>query len=316
MNIPYFDAHCDTLSVMKATGQAFSNNSLHVAQDRGTMYKPWAQFFAIFASDKLKTEEGFRGGLDDFKAQYQVFANILEQHGNQLSFCKNVRDLERAKQEEKTAAFLSVEGAELLDCSLSRLEEAYQLGVRMCGLTWNYQNALSGSNMENPDRGLTTLGRQFVEKCQTLGMIVDVSHLGPKGFWDVAEMLEVPFVASHSNSAKLWPHSRNLTDEQFMAVVKAKGAVGLNLYADFLGEDPDIDTVISHIRHFIDLGGEKTIAIGGDLDGCKRLPKEIHGLQDIWKIADRLLQKNYSESLIYDIFYENLKRVVAEVCVI
>lgn len=316
MNIPYFDAHCDTLSAMLQKQQGFANNALHVELNRGSNYQPWAQFFAMFASDKLKTKAGFVSGGADFNAQYQLFEKMVAEHEDTLHFCKNIADLKHAEENGKVAGFLSVEGAELLDCSLERLEDAYEKGVRMLTLTWNYHNALSGSNIEHPEKGLTEHGRAFVQRCRELGVLVDVSHLSPKGFWDVAELLDVPFVASHSNAASLWEHSRNITDAQFLQIVKAGGVCGINLYADFLGENATIDTVIAHIAHFLDLGGAKSIAVGADLDGCERLPLGINAIEDIWKIADRLLQKNYPESLICDIFYENLRRVVEEVCVI
>ncbi len=94
----------------------------------------------------------------------------------------------------RRAAFLSVEGAELLDCSLERLEEAHAMGVRAVNPTWNHVNALSGTNAEEPERGLTPQGRAFVRKMERLGMLVDVSHLSDPGFWDVAEELSGPFL--------------------------------------------------------------------------------------------------------------------------
>ena len=302
MKFPLFDAHCDTLSAMLETGQTLRRNSLHVDLDRGRKYMPWAQFFAIFGQE--------------FMPQYALFQRELAANRADMMFCKTAQDAEIATSEGKTAAFLSVEGAELLDCSLERLEEAAARGVRMVTLTWNNKNALSGTNVEGSDRGLTQLGRRFVRKCQELGVIVDVSHLSEPGFWDVTEEVSGPFVASHSNSATVWPHSRNLTDAQFLAIIKAGGVAGLNLYSEFVGESPAVEDAIRHIEHFLDLGGAKSIAIGADLDGCDTLPQGIAGIQDMEKLAEGLLGKNYSQALVQDIFYNNLFRVVQEVCVI
>jgi len=184
----------------------------------------------------------------------------------------------------------------------------------MVTLIWNHENLLSGTNVEGTDRGLTTFGRLFVRRCQALGVIVDVSHLSEPGFWDVAEEMAGPFVASHSNSSAVWPHSRSLSDLQFLAIAEAGGVAGLNLYSEFVSERPDVDSAIAHVEHFLGLGGEKSIAIGADLDGCDSLPWGIAGVQDLEKLAEGLLRRNYSEALVQDIFYNNLFRVVDVIC--
>jgi len=322
VKFPLFDAHCDTLSAMYAFEQPLLRNNLHVDLERGRKYAPQAQFFAIFGelgADLNPATEGFphweRGG-QCFAAQYNVFQRALETNRDKMAFCRTATDAGIAAQGGQLAAYLSVEGAEILDCSVEKLREAHQLGVRMVGLTWNVKNTLSGTSAEATAQGLTEQGRRFVQECQALGVIVDVSHLSVPGFWDVAEMLTVPFVASHSNAYALCPHSRNLTDDQFCAIVKAGGVAGINLFNMFLGENPDIDTVVAHIEHFLALGGGKSIAMGADLDGCDQLPQGINGIEDMEKLAERLLQKNYPETLVADMFYHNLMRVVEQVCVI
>ena len=89
---------------------------------------------------------------------------------------------------------------------------------------------------------------------------------------------------------------------------------GLNMFADFLGDDPDCDTVISHLEHFLSLGGEKNVSIGGDWDGISRMPRGMSGIQDMAELYERLLRRNYSEALVRDVFFNNLMRVVSKVC--
>jgi len=321
MKLPLFDAHCDTLSAMLYTNQPMQRNNLHVDLQRGEKYAPWAQFFAIFGQIDPMGGAGFCGfqtfpdGRHCFEAQYRLFQESLAANRDQMYFCRTASDVETAALAGKMAAFLSVEGAELLDCDLGRLDEAYELGVRMVGLTWNAANALSGTSVEESERGLTELGRKFVRRCEELGVIVDVSHISEPGFWDVAEESTKPFVASHSNAYAIYPHSRNLTDAQFRAIIQADGIAGINLFTMLLG-GATIDTVMAHMEHFLSLGGERHLAIGADLDGCEELPVGLHGIEDMEKLAERLLQKNYAESLVYDIFYHNLMRVVKTVCVI
>lgn len=320
MKLPLFDAHCDTISAILRTDSELCCNNLHIDMKRSDGFFPYAQFFAIFAQIKPDEKSDdlnwllWRKGNDAFAQQYGVFIREMERNRRIISFCKCWSDAEKAFSEGKKAAFLSIEGAEIIDCSIEKLEKVYNQGVRAIILTWNFQNKLSGSNDEGYSNGLTQLGRNFVKRCQELGIIVDVSHLSEPGFWDVIEIAEKPIIASHSNSKTIWPNKRNLTDRQFMAIAKTGGVAGINLYTDFLGEKPDINKVTEHIEHFLQLGGEKNIAIGADLDGCDTLPEGISGIEDIYKIAENLLKKNYTEALVYDIFYNNLKRVVMEIC--
>jgi len=324
MKFPLFDAHCDTISEALIKHEGFCRNDLHWDLGRAEAYRPCAQFFAIFAlvldsPDELEPAHQalyWRRGRDAFDAQYGKFAEELDRNQARMTFCRSAADAEAAAAAGKIGAFLSVEGGEILDCSIESLERAYGMGVRAVNLTWNYENALSGSNVQGADRGLTEPGREFVRRCQELGVIVDLSHTSDPGFWDVMEMAARPVMASHSNARALWNHTRNLTDDMFRAIIKNGGVAGINLYTDFLDADPDVDTVVRHIEHFLDLGGAKHICMGGDLDGCDTLPRGIRGNQDIWKIGEALLKKNYTEELICDIFYNNLLRVVKSACAI
>lgn len=305
-----FDGHCDTLSRCLNAGEGIRENSGQLDLTRTGIFAPYAQFFAIYAD--ADAVEGPLWG--EFARQHRFFQKQMERNGDLAVPCRTAEEAARAARAGKAAAFLSVEGAELLECSPERLEQAHGLGVRAVNLVWNHQNALSGSNADAPERGLTPLGVRFVERAQALGVLVDVSHLSEPGFWDVAACAQKPFFASHSDAKAVWDHKRNLTDAQFTAIIKCRGVAGLNFYADFLGRDPDVDTVLGHAEHFLALGGERSLSIGGDWDGCDRLPKGISGVVDLEKLWERMLQKNYHESMIEDIFYNNLMRVVSEVC--
>lgn len=319
-DLSLFDAHCDTVSAILSSGSGLYSNDLHVDLLRAGKYRVYAQFFAIFGLVNPRGDWDFAESLTwpcgeaCFDDQYRVFLREIEKNKNIIEFCRGAKDAERAAQRGKSAAFLSVEGAEILDCSIERLEKAYTQGVRAVVLTWNFENKLSGSNDEGSDKGLTDLGRLFVRKCEELGIIVDVSHISQKGFWDVIEIAQRPVIASHSNSKALCDNKRNLSDRQFGAIADTGGVVGINLFSDFLGESPNIDTVTGHIEHFLQLGGEKNIAIGADFDGCDRLPDGIDGVESVYKLAENLLKKNYTEPLVYDIFYNNLLRVVMDIC--
>jgi membrane dipeptidase len=115
-------------------------------------------------------------------------------------------------------------------------------------------------------------------------------------------------LASHSNAKALCDHPRNLTDAQFLALVKNGGCAGLNLCPDFLGQGRGIEAVIAHADHFLSLGGQKSLCLGGDLDGIGSLPAGLRGVQDLGVLYEAMLRRNWSEKLVQDIFYHNLMR--------
>lgn len=305
-----FDGHCDT--ILALTGSPVSGplppgslmeNTLHVDLKRGLQMDAYAQTFALF---------GFGGENGEvFDRLYARFTQETDACAEAVSFCRTRKEAEAAAGRKRCAAFLSVEGADVLGCRADKLEEAAEKGVRGFGVSWNRANALCGTNAEDADRGLSLRGKEYVRLAMELGMVVDVSHLSDPGFWDVEKLAKGPFIASHSNARAVHAHPRNLTDDMFRAIRDHSGTAGVNLYALFLGEgEVTMETVLRHIDHFLDLGGEKTLAIGGDLDGCEGLPEGIAGVQDIRLIREALELRGYHEELLDDIFYNNLMRTL------
>ena len=140
------------------------------------------------------------------------------------------------------------------------------------------------------------------------GIVVDVSHASDKLFFDVAEIATQPFIATHSNSRSVTNHRRNLTNEQFKIIKERNGIVGINFHRDFLSDNPDSASkydLLKHIDKFLSLGGENTVCIGTDFDGCN-LPDDITGSESLAEIYETLLKHNYKESIIRKIFYENV----------
>ena len=195
--------------------------------------------------------------------------------------------------------------------ALDHLETVASWGVRLINPVWNNANVLSGSCADEPDRGLSVYGREFVAKMYEYGIFADVSHISDAGFWDVIQAAKGPVVASHSNARApgLCPHRRNLTDDMFRAVRDTGGVVGINLYLDFVGGG-HMDDLIAHIEHFLSLSGESTVAIGGDLDGCEALAAGMTGVQDVAKLYQALEERGYPQSLLEDIFWNNWRRIL------
>ncbi len=305
-----FDGHCDTLLGLlfsKREPGALYRSDLHVDLERASAMEGYAQFFAFFG-----TRDFFREG-DIFERFHARFLAEMEACREHVRFCRTGTEADAAIAEGKAAAFISVEGAEVLDCDPARLEKAADLGMRSLCLSWNRANEICGTNAEDPDRGLSLKGREFARLAEERGVLLDVSHLSDPGFWDVEKLARSPFAASHSNSRAVFGHRRNLTDDMFRAIRDHGGVAGLNLYAAFLGEgEVTIETAVRHIEHFLDLGGEKTVAMGGDLDGCDTLPRGMRGIQDVCLLEQALEDRGYDRPLLDDIFFGNWRRVVGD----
>ena len=235
----------------------------------------------------------------------------LSENQDVVSLCKTGEEIDAAAACHKTAALLSIEGADLLDCSLAHLETVASWGVRLINPVWNNANILSGSCAQNSDCGLSVYGREFVAKMDNYGIFTDVSHISDTGFWDVVRCSKRPIVASHSNSRApgLCGNRRNITDDMFRAIRDSGGVVGINLYLDFVG-GKTMDDLVAHIEHFLSLNGESTVAIGGDLDGCEALAAGMTGVQDVAKLYQALEEKGYPQSLLEDIFWNNWRRIL------
>lgn len=300
MSIPLFDCHCDTIVAASMSDEDIRQNSLHLDLERLHKYSPSAQIFAVCTQ--------FIEGASSAAAYIKKLKIELKKNSDIVKLCLNSADLDDAIHKDMVAAFISVEGAE----QISYVEEAYNSGVRIIHPTWNNDNAICGAEMGSGS-GLTEYGRKFILKAQELGLVLDMSHISVRGFWDVMEFANKPVIAGHSNSKKLCSHPRNISDEQFCALMKIGGGAGINLYPEFLGFKHDIDSVVAHIEHFLSLGGEKAVFLGCDFDGIEITPAGINGVQDLEKLYNALLRRNYSESLTCDIFFYNLNEIIRRI---
>lgn len=300
MTIPLFDAHCDTGTVMLDTGSSLRKNGAHLDITRAMKFAPYAQVFAIWAMPGRKRI---------FEDTIEVLKRSFSECEDVITLCRSAEDAVRAAAAGKAAAFISLEGADAIDCDIKRLRSAYDDGLRIVHLCWNFDNALCGAAMDSGG-GLTDMGRDFIEAAWDLGVLIDMSHISEAAFWDVIKLAKRPVIAGHSNSKALCDHARNITDEQFKAIAGLHGCVGVNLCPDFLGLNRDIGAIAEHIEHFLALGGEEAVCIGADWDGVDELPTGITGIQDMDKLYELLLRRGYSEGLVRDVFYNNLMRLI------
>lgn len=319
MDIPVFDAHCDTIAEAVLQGCELLENKLHLDLLRGGCYTPYAQVFAVFTrptDGEIPIDYSHDWPPEVVKAAGEALLDRLleefQKNDGILIHCKTAKDIGLAAAEGKIAALIAAEGAELIGTGISDLYTAYDKGVRLVNLCWNFDNAICGAANGPTQSGLTELGCLYVRKMQELGMVVDLSHASERTFWDTAERANRPIIAGHSNAKAVCDNPRNLTDEQFQALVDMGGVAGLNLCREFLNEsgEAELEDVLRHLEHFLALDGAKSICLGGDLDGINRLPKGITGIESYGKIYELLLRRNYPESLARDIFYNNLLNVL------
>lgn len=308
--ISVFDAHCDTISRCWREYEGLDSNSGAVSLERTASFGRYCQFFALWTADGYT---GYPSGGDSVERAYHAllrcFKDQMARNSAKIVQCRTAGEAERVNRQGKAAAFLSVEGAELLGCDPGRLDQAAEDGVVAINLTWNHANTLSGANCDEPERGLSPSGREFVAKMEDLHILVDVSHLSEAGFWDVAEMARRPFIASHSNTKSVWDHIRNLTDGQINAIIKNQGVIGLNFYTEFVGGGRDLDAVRAHLDHILELGGASNAALGGDWDGCDTIAG-LPAIDSLPRLYEHLLRHGYRETVVQDLFYNNLMRVV------
>ena len=221
----------------------------------------------------------------------------------------------------RVTAILHMEGAEALDPMLTDLVGWYRDGLRSLGLVWARPNAFAegvpfrfpGSPDTGP--GLTSAGLRLVEACNDLGILVDLSHLNERGFWDVAGITTAPLVATHSNAHALCASTRNLTDRQLDAIGQSGGVVGINFAVGFLREDGHnvVDTplgeIVRHISYIAKRIGVEHVAFGSDFDGAL-VSNEVGGIQGLPAIVEALVEAGFDESEVAKITHENWLRVL------
>jgi membrane dipeptidase len=234
-----------------------------------------------------------------------------------------IADLEAALGGGPPGAILRFEGAEPTDPELRDLEAFYERGLRSLGLVWSRPNAFAhGVPFRFPSSpdvgdGLTDAGRQLVAACNRLGILVDVSHLNERGFWDVATTSEAPLVATHSNAHALSPNSRNLTDAQIDEIGRTRGIVGVTFHAGMLTQEGGIDLttplarVVDHVDHVVERIGIDCVGFGSDFDGAK-VPTELGDSAGLPRLVETLRTRGYSEDDIAKLAHGNWLRVLRE----
>ena len=343
--IPVFDGHNDTILSLMGSGRSFFewSHEGHLDQPRAKAGGMFGGFFAVFVRDPeaMPTEEvpdprkaiarysdpaALPLAMELEYAQRQALRTLgtlmrLEEASRgQVRIVRSAADIRACIADGTFAIELHIEGAEAIDPELTALEVFHRAGLRSLGITWSRPNRFAhgvpfGGGTPDTGPGLTDLGKELVRACNRLRILLDLSHLNEKGFWDVAELSDAPLVATHSNAHALSPQTRNLTDKQLAAIRESDGMVGLNFHVGFLRADgqgnPDtpLETMADHLDYLIERLGEDRVGLGSDFDGAT-MPNDLADAASLPHLFAILRQRGYDEPLLRKIGYENWVRVL------
>ncbi len=338
-----FDGHNDfSMRLENAQGEAdyslfFNRNSEgHIDLPRAEEGGLCGGLFAIFVEPPASSESQddatkrrlrmqplqFDFALSVTNRRIAMLKELATRSDGSVAIATTVSEIERAYSAGRFAIVLHLEGAESVEPSLKNLETLYGAGVRSIGLVWSRPDAFGfgvpfdfpGSPDSGP--GLTDAGKELVRSCNRLGIMVDVSHLNEKGFWDVERLSEKPIVATHSNVHSLCPTPRNLTDRQIDAIGASDGVIGLNYAIQFLRRDgqKNTDTQLSvmadHVAYIAERIGVEHIALGSDFDGAT-ISKELGDVSGLPKLMDALRARGFNGEELEMIARKNWLRVLA-----
>lgn len=350
MRIPVFDGHNDTLLHLyeknRGKGRSFFEESDigHIDLPRAKRGGFTGGFFAVFvptpASDALPAEANDKEmvarfldaepacvpqsyALQKTMGMARLMYNLEAEAPDEIKVVRNTDELEQCLNERMLAMIFHIEGAEAIDPDLNALYVLHAAGLRSIGIVWSRPNAFGHgvpfAFPSSPDTGpgLTDAGFNLVKTCNELGILVDLSHLNEKGFWDVADLSDRPLVATHSGVHELCASSRNLTDEQMHAILDSNGVMGINFHVGFLRADgardaeTSIDEIVRHIDYAVNLMGVDHVALGSDFDGAT-MPNQLGDVAGLPKLIDALRANGYEEGDIRKIAGENWVRVLRE----
>jgi membrane dipeptidase len=216
---------------------------------------------------------------------------------------------------------MHVEGAEAIDREFYALEAFYHTGLRSLGPVWSRPNAYGHGvpfkYPHSPDTGpgLSDAGRDLIRACNRLKIMIDLSHLNERGFWDVAQISDAPLVATHSNAHAIAPATRNLTDRQLDAIRDSDGMVGVNFAVYFLRDDgthdsnTPLDAIVRHVSYLAERVGIERVGFGSDFDGAA-VPQELGDVTGLPRLVDALRHVGFDEPAIRKVTHENWIRVL------
>lgn len=305
------DLHCDTIMQLldhPDSGDLY-RNTWKIDIEKLQKAHSKVQDFALFIN---------LGETNDPYGRYEEMRNLcttqIHLYGEHIQHVLSYQDVESVYESGKIGALMSIEEGGVLGGDLDKLNQAYQDGVRLITLTWNYPNGLGEPHCGEQHKKLTPKGIEFVEAMQDLGIIVDCSHLNDAGTEQLGDILDVPFVASHSNAREVTAHTRNLPDNLIKLIANKGGVIGLNFAQSFLGTSSisRIEDIVKHGLYLINKGGEDVVALGTDFDGIKP-DTEIKDASEMHRLYDAFKEAGLSVEQCEKLFWKNADRLLKEI---
>ena len=317
------DSHNDVLSNQMESGlnlgqlQSTGQFDLVRAKEGGLD----AQIFSIWCGEDYGNGRAFALANRQIDSLYA----LIKRYPDQIELVRNSSGLKKAVSESKLAALIGVEGGHMIEDRLDYIDSLASRGMCYLTLTWNnstnwassaYDETFKSDSLKN--KGLSPHGIKVINRLNKLGVMVDVSHVGEKTFYDVLAASKKPVIASHSSAYALNPHQRNLKDKQLLALAKNNGVVFVNFYSGFLdpayNQDtpirPPLTTLINHIDYMVKLMGADHVGLGADFEGAESYPLGMDDVKDYPKITEELINLGYSQKDIVKILGGNLMRVL------
>ena len=305
------DLHCDTIMQLldhPDSGDLY-RNTWKIDIEKLQKAHSKVQDFALFIN---------LGKTNDPYGRYEEMRNLcttqIHLYGEHIQHVLSYQDVESVYKSGKIGALMSIEEGGVLGGDLDKLKQAYQDGVRLITLTWNYPNGLGEPHCGEQHKKLTPKGIEFVEAMQDLGIIVDCSHLNDAGTEQLGDILDAPFIASHSNAREVTAHTRNLPDNLIKLIANKGGVIGLNFAQSFLGTSPvsRIEDIVKHGLYLINKGGEDVVALGTDFDGIKP-NTEIKDASEMYRLYDAFKEAGLSVEQCEKLFWKNADRLLKEI---
>jgi membrane dipeptidase len=346
--MPIFDGHNDTLLKLSHFDRE-EGRSFFARSDEGHLDLPRARaggfgggMFAICVPTDSATPDSFTDNLTITETGYQVKMSPACEHEyaqrftisamaslfrleaeseGQVRVVRTADEVVACLRQGILAAVLHFEGAEAMDPALDALHVFYEAGLRSLGIVWSRPNAFGHGVPfrfpSSPDTGpgLTDAGRELVRACNRLGIMVDLSHLNERGFWDVARLSDAPLVATHSAVHTLCPSARNLTDKQLDAIGESDGVVGVNFHVGDLradgrfNADTPLTDVVRHVDYIAGRIGVDHVAFGSDFDGAL-MSLELGDAAGLPKLVAVLRVHGYDDAALQKVTHENWVRVL------
>ena len=314
------DMHCDTILRLYDEGGNLLENEFNIDLRKMVKGDYLLQNFAMFVNLGEKDDP-----LTKAQRLIDLYYQEIEKNKDLIKPIFSYQNIEDNQRDGLMSAMLTLEEGAVVNNDLAILRNYYRLGVRMITLTWNHPNGIGYPNLIstkeykdlyhiNTQDGLTDFGIEYVREMERLGIIIDVSHLGDAGFYDVLKYTTKPFVASHSNARSVCGVARNMSDDMIKLLAKRNGVMGINFCGDFLkasntgGVRSCIEDMVKHILYIRDLVGIDYVGLGSDFDGISQ-DLELKDASMMPMLKDALFEAGLKEEEIEKVFYKNVLRL-------